>query len=238
MKRQTIEPVLVSGSPAEVDTFMSTCKSTFSVDWRGDDDSVRPFEKLLPKGYLVVSSSPEELRVQTPSGAAIVTDLNAGSGGALALAAAAAALLPPEFEAHVFRATIDTDTHTYLVRPKAFWDDLRARHPARFEKLFAPPSALPVLTNFTRVARIEGLESGQRQGDRWAAERAALARRWERVRKKDAAIRRKKRAAAMAKREATLKTATKKTAKKTVKKTAKKTVKKTAKKTVTTKPKR
>jgi hypothetical protein len=61
----------------------------------------------------------------------------------LDLAAAIAAILPPDYEACVISETLDSDTHCYLVRPAAWWTEFRKTHAKECRSIFAKGADLP-----------------------------------------------------------------------------------------------
>lgn len=115
------------------------------VDWRGElDEIVEDFSRFLPPGYVSLGESPggERVTVSTRYATASVP-LTGEPPFGLDLAAAVAAVLPPDFEARAFRESLGGDTHCYFVRPTAWWQRLRADCPERYRRVFAEPSMLP-----------------------------------------------------------------------------------------------
>lgn len=136
------ESVLVSGSDDEVFDFMESDEAVV-VDWRGFFDEIcEDFGRHLPAGYLELEETDAVVVLRTSHAVAAVP-LEGDPPFGLDVAAAIARILQPDFEAHAFEASVDSDTHCYLVRSGAWWDAFRAEHPRRFRALFCDPSALP-----------------------------------------------------------------------------------------------
>jgi hypothetical protein len=133
---------LIDGSDDDIDAFLDA--QAVIVDWRGEfDEIVAAFAAALPPDYLAMEvAEDEEVMVSSPHAVATVP-LDGEPPWGLDLAAAIAVILPPDFEAHAFRHTLESDTHCYLVRPRAWWDAFRAKHAKRFREIFAEPEELP-----------------------------------------------------------------------------------------------
>lgn len=138
------EKVLVQNPEDEVMELMRD-EAIVVVDWRAAfDDIVEGFSRLLPPAYLSLSESPGGERVVLATVHAVASvPLTGEPPFGLDVAAAIAAVLPPDFEAHAFRGSLESDTHCYFVRPTAWWDQFRADFPQRYRRIFAEPSLLP-----------------------------------------------------------------------------------------------
>lgn len=140
------ERALVEGGEA-LDEFIS-CDNCAVIDWRGEfEEIVDAFASNLPDGYVDLAydtegDPPDELTVTTKNGVAVVP-LEGRPPWGLELAAAIASVLPPEYEAHAFASTLDSDTHCYLVRPRAWWQQFRRAFPGPYGTVFADDSKLP-----------------------------------------------------------------------------------------------
>jgi hypothetical protein len=143
VKLSKAEKVLINGTTD--DLWMFASKHSAGADWRGTfDEIVASFADYLPKGYLQLDERPHAstVVVRSPHGVATVP-LEKNPPFGLDVAAATAAVLAPDFEAHAFNHSVSSDTHAYLVRPKLWWDGFRAAHPRSFARVFAKPRELP-----------------------------------------------------------------------------------------------
>lgn len=181
MKLTKVERVLVEGNRDRVFELMDG-RAAARVDWRAYFDEISSeFSRFLPKDFLLIEERPDRVTVQTKRGTAVVK-LGKKPPFGLDVAAAIAAVLAPDYEAHLFAATARDDTHSYLVRPSRWWQAFRAEHPARFRSLFLPaskvgaryvlvPGAPPLQRPPVRPAIHEGLASflrdAERERDAW-----------------------------------------------------------------------
>jgi len=119
-----------------------TSKFAAVIDWRGEfEEIVEDFGRFLPDGFLSFEEGDDSLTVRSRNGVAEVP-LDGDPPFGLDLAAAIAALLPPDYEACAIRDTLGSDTHCYLVRSYEWWSEARRAHP-ECRRIFAKPSELP-----------------------------------------------------------------------------------------------
>jgi hypothetical protein len=136
------ERVIVDGPDHAIAAFIESHAAI--VDWRdGFEDILDAFSRFLPADHLAMDAEDEDAVLITSANALVEVPLDGEAPFGLDVAAAIARLMPPDFEAHAFRATVASDTHCYLVRPRAWWDAFRARHSARHDLLFAAADELP-----------------------------------------------------------------------------------------------
>jgi hypothetical protein len=136
------ERVLVDGPDDAIAAFIESHAAV--VDWRDEfEDILDAFSRFLPAEYLAMDAEYEDVVLITSADALAEVPLDGEAPFGLDVAAAIAQLLPPDFEAHAFRATLASDTHCYLVRPRAWWNAFRGRHSERHDLVFAAADELP-----------------------------------------------------------------------------------------------
>jgi len=135
-----IEDILIDGDADQLQELMGDTDRVVVVDWREEEqDMLGCFAGQLPAGSLSFgfADDDEERLDLTYNGVRHPVRLTFSEKDRYVVIRALAKAVGPGYEIRVFRDSLQTDTHSFLVRPAAWWNEMDANFPARMNEVLA-----------------------------------------------------------------------------------------------------
>ena len=136
MSTESFDLLLTTGSLTDIED-AADARHCAIIDWRSEpEETVEAFQSFLPEGFLRYEFPEDDgLFIIHAGPRTAILRVEAGLP-AIPLANRLRMLLLPEHAALLLRSSLGSDTACYVVRPAAWWQTFRARHPDHFDLLF------------------------------------------------------------------------------------------------------
>lgn len=164
------EQPLLDGNDEAVWSFIKS-DHVIVIDWRGtEEETLDEIMRFLPAASMTYElaypgddSVTVQIRFQDRS-ACLTLPFQEHNNFRVLLQARQ--LLLPDFDILLFRWTDGNDTHSFLLRPAAWWEKFRTTYPQRYQKLFRDINCLRDIWQLDHSTRSSPLEA-KRLGDTW-----------------------------------------------------------------------
>jgi hypothetical protein len=138
-----IEDILINGDADQIQELMGDTNRVVVVDWREEEqDMLGYFARQLPAGSLSFGfAEDDEARLDLAyNGVRHPVQLTFSGKDRYLVIRALANAIAPGHEIRVFRESLQSDTHSFLVRPQAWWKEMDDSFPGRMREALAPLS--------------------------------------------------------------------------------------------------
>lgn len=143
MPKREIEEILINGDEDQIWELAGDTDCCVLVDWREDEqDMLGYFARFLPAQSLSFDfadgDDDQHYRVNVVyQGVRHEAHLTFSPKNRYLVMRLLAKAIASEHEFRVFRRSLETDTHSFLVRPVEWWEEMDANFPARMNEVFA-----------------------------------------------------------------------------------------------------
>lgn len=143
-KKPKYDEVLIAGDDEALMEYAYDTDKCVVVDWREDDEDIVEYVADFVKGELSAEMTEDEppKMVVTYKGEESVIELTESAADRYVVLRGLNAVLEGEYELRVFKVTLESDTHAFLVKPVVWWQAMEERFGDRIEEVFSPLTEL------------------------------------------------------------------------------------------------